>query len=57
MKPSGSNRSYAGTICQGTVIIPYVKDISEELRRIGNRFNVSTVFETKYTLHGTLMKT
>jgi hypothetical protein len=44
------------TIYEGTVI-PYVKGISEKFRHIGNHFNVRTLFKTKHTFHGTLMKT
>jgi hypothetical protein len=58
MKPSRSNRpSSDSTTYQGTVIIPYVKGISEKFRRIGNRFNVRAIFESKHTLRGTVMKT
>jgi hypothetical protein len=57
MKKSRSNRSSADTTYQGTAIIPYVKGISEKFRRIGNRFNIRTIFKTKHTLRGTLMKT
>jgi hypothetical protein len=34
----------------------YVKGISEKFRRIGNRFHVKTIFNTKHTLRGTLIK-
>jgi hypothetical protein len=57
MKPSRSNRPSSDIIHQGTVIIPYVKSISEKFRRIVNRFNIRTIFETKRSLRGTLMKT
>jgi hypothetical protein len=57
MKPSTRSRPSSDTIYQGTVIIPYVKGISKKFRSIGNRFNLRTVFKTKHTLHGTLMKT
>jgi hypothetical protein len=56
MKPSRSNRP-SDTIYQGTVIIPYVKDTSDKYRRIWNRFSWRTIFKTKHTLRGTLMKT
>jgi hypothetical protein len=32
------------TIYQSMVIIPYVRGISEKFRRIGNHFNVRTIF-------------
>jgi hypothetical protein len=57
MKKSTRNRPYSDTIYQGTVITPYVKGISEQFRHIGNRLNLRTIFKTKHTLRGTLMKT
>jgi hypothetical protein len=57
MKPSIRNGPPSDTVYQGTVIIIYVKGISEKFRRIGNRFNLRTIFKTKHTLRGTLMKT
>jgi hypothetical protein len=57
MKPPRSNHPSSDTIYQGTVIIPYVKGISEKLRRVRNRINVRTIFKTKHVLRGTLMKT
>jgi hypothetical protein len=57
MKPSKSNRPSSDTIYHGTVIILNVKGISEKFRRIGNRFNVRTIFQTKHILRGTLMRT
>jgi hypothetical protein len=45
MKPPRSNRPSSDTIYQGTVIIPYVKGISEKFRWTGNRFNVRTIFK------------
>jgi hypothetical protein len=57
MKPSRSNCPSSDTIYKGTVIILYVKGISEKFRLIGNCFNVRTIFKTTHTLHGTLMRT
>jgi hypothetical protein len=57
MKPSVRNRPTSDTVYQGTVVIPYVKGISEKFRRIGNRFSLRTIFKTKHKLRGTLMKT
>jgi hypothetical protein len=54
---STRNRPSPDTVYQGTVVIPYAKGISEKFRRIGNRFNLRTIFKTKHTLRGTLMKT
>jgi hypothetical protein len=56
MQPSTTNCP-SDIIYQGTVIIPYVKGISEKFRRIGNCFNLRTIFKTKHTLRGTLMET
>jgi hypothetical protein len=41
----------------GSVIIPYVKGISEKFKRIGNRYNIRTVFRTEHSLRSSLMKT
>jgi hypothetical protein len=57
MKSLRSYRPSSDTLYKGTVIILYVKDISEKFRRIGNRYNLRTIFKTKHTLRGTLMKT
>jgi hypothetical protein len=57
MMPSSINSSSSDTIYQGTVIIPYVKGTSEKFRGIGNSFDLRTIFKTKQTLRGTLMKT
>jgi hypothetical protein len=56
-KPSRRNRPSSDTIYQGTVIIPYVRSIFKKFRCIGNRFNLRTIFRTKHTLRGILMKT
>jgi hypothetical protein len=55
MKPSARNRPSTDTVYQGTVVIPYVRDISKKFRCIGNRFNLRTIFKTKHTLRGTVM--
>jgi hypothetical protein len=57
MKPSTRDCPSSDKIFQGTVNTPYVKGISEKFRRIGNRFNLKTIFKPKHTLRGTLMKT
>jgi hypothetical protein len=57
MKPWARNRTTSDTVYQGTVVIPYVQDISKKFRRIRNRFSLRTIFKTKHTLRGTLMKT
>jgi hypothetical protein len=40
----------------GTVLIPWVKNISEKLKKIGNSY-IRTIFKTKHTLKSSLMKT
>jgi hypothetical protein len=40
----------------GSVCVPYVKGVSE-FKRIGNRYNIRTIFKTKHTLRSSLMKT
>jgi hypothetical protein len=54
MKPARSNSPSSDTIYHGTLIIPNVRGISEKFRRIGNRFNVRTIFKTKHTLRETM---
>jgi hypothetical protein len=39
------------------ISIPYIRGISEKFKRIGERFNIKTVFKTKYTLGNFLRKT
>jgi hypothetical protein len=39
------------------VYIPYVKGASEKFKRIGNRYNIRTIFKTKHELRSSLMKT
>jgi hypothetical protein len=56
MKPSANNCPSSDTEYQGTVVIPYVKGTSEKFRCIGNHFNLSTIFKTKHTLRGTMIK-
>jgi hypothetical protein len=41
----------------GSVYIPYVKGVSERFRRIGNRYNIRTIFKTKRALRSSLMRT
>jgi hypothetical protein len=57
LKLSARKRPSSDTVYQATVDIPCVKGTSEKFRRIGNRFNLGTVFKTKYTRRMTLMKT
>jgi hypothetical protein len=56
MKLSARNRPSSDTVYQDTVVIPDVKDISEIFTCIGNCFNLRTIFMTKHTLRGALMK-
>jgi hypothetical protein len=57
MKPSTKYHPSSDIIFQDTVIIPYGKGIPKKFRCTGNHFNLGTIFKTKRTLHGTLMKT
>jgi hypothetical protein len=57
MKPSRSNCPSSDTIFQGTVIIPFIRGISKKFRSIENLFSVRTIFKSKHTSGGTLMKT
>jgi hypothetical protein len=41
----------------GSVVIPSMKGISDKFKRIGNRYNIRTIFKTKHTLKNTLMRT
>jgi predicted GIY-YIG superfamily endonuclease len=41
----------------GYVYIPYVKGFSEKFKRVGNRYNVRTIFRMKDTLRNSLIKT
>jgi hypothetical protein len=41
----------------GSVYIPHVKGVSEEFKRIGNRYEIRTIFKAKHKLRSSLMKT
>jgi hypothetical protein len=41
----------------GSLYIPYVKDVSETFKCIGNRYNVRIIFKTKHTLRNSFIKT
>jgi hypothetical protein len=41
----------------GSAVIPYVKGISDKFNRIGNRYNIRTIFKTKHKIRNTLMRT
>jgi hypothetical protein len=53
----GNSRSRNEVKPIGSVVIPYVKGISEKFKRIGNRYNIRTIFKTNHTLRDTLMRT
>jgi hypothetical protein len=53
----GNNRLRNDVKPIGSVVIPCVKGISEKFNRIGNRYNIRTIFKTKHTLRSTLMRT
>jgi hypothetical protein len=39
------------------ICIPYIRGLSEKFKRIGEKFNIKTVFKSKYTLGNFLRKT
>jgi hypothetical protein len=41
----------------GTMFISYTKGVSEKIKRIAERYNIRTVFQTKHTLRSMLVKT
>jgi hypothetical protein len=41
----------------GSVHIPHVESVSGKSKRVGNRFNIRTIFGTKHALRSSLMKT
>jgi predicted GIY-YIG superfamily endonuclease len=41
----------------GSVYIPYVKGVSEKFKRIGNQYNIRTVFKTEHILRSSLVRT
>jgi hypothetical protein len=52
----GNNRLRNEVKPIGSAVIPYVKGISDKFKRIGNRYNIRTIFKTKHTLRNTLIK-
>jgi hypothetical protein len=57
MKSRKNNNPSTDKVAHSTVVIPYVRGISEKFLRTGNRYNIRTIFKTKHTLRGTLMTT
>jgi hypothetical protein len=57
IKSGGNDRPPPDRTPHGTVVIPYVRGISEKFRRIRNRYNIRTIFKTKRSLRGTVMTT
>jgi hypothetical protein len=53
-RSKGSSRQKKEDKPLGSVYIPYVKDVSEKFKHIGNEYNIRTVFKTK---HNSLMRT
>jgi hypothetical protein len=53
----GKNRLRNDVEPIGSVVIPYEKGIFGKFKRIGNRYNIRTIFKTNYTIRNTLMKT
>jgi hypothetical protein len=56
-RPTTTNTPDIDLTTQGTVVIPYVKGVSEKFRRIGNRYNIRTIFKTSHTIRRAIMKT
>jgi uncharacterized protein (UPF0335 family) len=50
MKSRNNSNPSTDKVPHSTVVIPYVKGISEKFRRIGHRYNIRTIFKTKHTL-------
>jgi predicted GIY-YIG superfamily endonuclease len=40
-----------------TIFIPYVKGISDMFKRIGNKYNIKTIFKTEHTLRNVFVRT
>jgi hypothetical protein len=38
------------------VYIPYVKDVSEKFKRVGNRYNIRKIFRMKHILRSSLLR-
>jgi predicted GIY-YIG superfamily endonuclease len=55
MKSRKNKNPSTDKVPHSTVVIPYIRGISEKLRRIGNRYNIRTIFKTKHIPWGTLM--
>jgi hypothetical protein len=53
----GNNRLRNDVKPIGSVVNPYVKGISDEFKRFGKRYNIRTIFKTKYTFRNTLVIT
>jgi hypothetical protein len=53
----GSSRPKTEEKPLDSLYIPYVKGISEKFKRIGNRYNIRTIFGTKHILRSSLMNT
>jgi hypothetical protein len=57
VRSMGSNRQKKEEKPLGSVYIPYVKGVSDKFKRIGNQYNIRTVFKTKHTLRSSLVRT
>jgi uncharacterized protein (UPF0335 family) len=55
MKSRKNKNPSTDKVPHSTVVIPYIRGISEKFRRIGNRYNIRTIFKTKHIPRGTLM--
>jgi hypothetical protein len=52
----GSSRLNKNQKPLGPVYIPYVNDVLGKFKRIGNQYNIRTIFKTTHTLRSPLMK-
>jgi len=55
-KNKGLNRKEDETKSVGTVVIPYVHGLSEQIRKVNSKFNVRTAFKSGNTLRSHLTK-
>jgi hypothetical protein len=55
--PIDLNCPSSDRVSHGSIVIPYVRGISEKYQCNGNCVNIRNIFKTKCTLHGPLMTT
>jgi predicted GIY-YIG superfamily endonuclease len=57
VRSKGSSRQKKEEKPLVSVYMPYVLGVSEKFKRIGNQYNIRTVFKTKHTLRSSLVRT